>query len=175
VQGLENWSVKRTNWKPSSQFVAAVGGSITFTANSEVGLVIQDTGSAADTLDAGGSGQTLTGGAGRLTMNAAATGGDDFKATSAQLNGDSIGGFAGPGNAIDLTDMSFAKARATFAENAQGTSGVLSVTDGVHTTTVALLGQFAAAGFSGSASAAGFTLASDGHTGTKITLVAPPT
>jgi hypothetical protein len=46
--------------------------------------------------------------------------------------------------------------------------GTLNLTDGTHTTSISLAGSFAAAGFSGSLSAAGFVVSSDGHTGTAI-------
>jgi hypothetical protein len=57
---------------------------------------------------------------------------------------------------------------ATFTESAGATSGVLTLSDGTHTAAIKLFGQFAAAGFSGSAAAAGFTIANDGASGTQV-------
>jgi hypothetical protein len=63
---------------------------------------------------------------------------------------------------------------ATFTENAGGTAGTLSLSDGTHSASITLFGQFMAAGFSGSASSAGFSTAFDGGSGTKITYTAVP-
>ncbi|HEY2482094.1 MAG TPA: hypothetical protein VGI30_07850, partial [Caulobacteraceae bacterium] len=89
--------------------------------------------------------------------------------TSAQFSGATVPNFTTHGSAIDITDMNSSTLTATFVENGAGTSGQLSLSDGVHSIMVNLVGQLAAAGFSGAAAAAGFALVSDGHSGTDIT------
>jgi hypothetical protein len=64
--------------------------------------------------------------------------------------------------------MNFAKLTATFAENANATAGTLSLSDGVNAATITLLGQYAAAGFSGGAASAGFLASADGAQGTHV-------
>jgi hypothetical protein len=71
-----------------------------------------------------------------------------------------ISGFTGT-NALDLADItSGASATIGYAPNSGNTGGTLSVSDGTHTATIALLGQY---------TAASFAAASDGHSGTMIT------
>jgi hypothetical protein len=89
--------------------------------------------------------------------------------TAAQLNSATVPNFTAHGSAIDITDLNSSALTATFVENGAGTSGQLSLSDGVHSITVNLVGQLAAAGFSGSAASAGFALVSDGHSGTDVT------
>ena len=97
----------------------------------------------------------------------------DVTESSIDLNGVSFNGLINAGDAIDAVDVHFAQlSTATFAENAAHTSGVLTLSDGTHTAAITLFGQFAAAGFSGQATAAGFSVALDGGTGTKVTLLA---
>ncbi|HUO11923.1 MAG TPA: hypothetical protein VMU37_04120, partial [Caulobacteraceae bacterium] len=73
----------------------------------------------------------------------------------------SVTGFSKTGtNALDLSDISFVgAAEATFVENAGGTSGVLTVTDGSNTAQITLLGNY---------STSKFVTSSDGHGGTKV-------
>jgi hypothetical protein len=120
-----------------------------FTANSIGGLVVNDTSTTADTLQAGGPNQTLTGGAaGKLTMIGAAAGGDLFKDMTALLNQDTVAGFTAPGDAIDFTDLKdIAGVIRSFTENNAGTAGILKVSDGTHSASVALLGQYMASAF----------------------------
>jgi len=65
----------------------------------------------------------------------------------------------GGGNALDLGDIA-AGANATlgFAANASGSGGTLTVSDGAHTASLALLGQYAAAGFTSAGDASGGTI-----------------
>jgi hypothetical protein len=137
----------------------------------EDGLLIDDLSSAADTLSAGGAGQTFTGGAaGELTLIASNQGGDVFEDTANLLNGDTINNFAAAArNEIDITNLNFSRLMATFTENASGTAGQLNLTDGTHTASIILFGQFAAADYSGSAAGAGFVTAFDGKRGTDVT------
>ena len=153
----------------------ASAGAYAFTANNEAGLVINDQSAGADTITAGGVQQTVTGGgAGKLTMVASAAGNDTFRDIASVFNGDTIRGFSGANNVIDVTDLNASKLTATFVENAAGTSGQLNLNDGTHSASIALFGQFMAAGVSGTAAAAGFTATADGAGGTKITYAAPP-
>jgi hypothetical protein len=51
-------------------------------------------------------------------------------------------------NHLDLLDISFAKgATLNYTTSADGSGGTLSVTDGAHTTNIALQGDFNPAGF----------------------------
>jgi hypothetical protein len=62
---------------------------------------------------------------------------------------------------IDLSDISFgADTTLGYSANSANTGGTLTVSDGSHATSLALLGQYAAASF---------VMASDGHGGTMIT------
>jgi hypothetical protein len=91
----------------------------------------------------------------------------DLVDTSAHINGLTVKSFAS-GDEIDLTDLAASGASATFSENSAATSGTLTITSGQHIVSLTLLGQFAPAGASGSALAAGFHLASDGGAGMVI-------
>ena len=62
----------------------------------------------ADTIKAGTSNQTLTGGAGADTLVGFAGGGDIFKDTAANLNNDTIQNFV-VSDTIDLTNLAFAR------------------------------------------------------------------
>jgi hypothetical protein len=58
-----------------------------------------------------------------------------------------VSGF-GAGDALDLADIaSGANTTLGYSANADGTGGTLSISDGTHSANIALLGQFAAAGF----------------------------
>jgi hypothetical protein len=143
-----------------------------FTANGEVGLIIDDmnAGYQSDSIVAGGANQIITGGSvGNLTVTESLSGGDVLRDSSAVMNGDAVFGFGAGSNTLDVTDLSLAKMTANFTENALGTFGELSLTDGAHVTTVTLFGQFMAAGFSGTAAAAGFAFGNDGLGGTDVT------
>jgi hypothetical protein len=62
------------------------------------------------------------------------------------------------GAVIDLAALAFNSAETvSFAENAQNTQGVLTVTSGGHSFAITLLGQYVAAGFHLSKDAAGAT------------------
>ena len=142
-----------------------------FTASAQAGLVIEDNSNGLDTIRAGGAGQILTGGAaGKLTMIGSAAGGDTFRNTAQLFNGDTVGGFTAPGDVLDITDLRSSKiSKATFVENSAGTAGTLTLVSGSMSVKVALLGQFMAAGFSGTAAQAGFAIGSDGGNGTNVT------
>jgi hypothetical protein len=149
--------------------LAASSQAWVFTANAQAGLYIDDQSSTADTLTAGGAHQVIAGGAaGKLTVIDSAAGVDTFRDASTLMNGDTVENFASGYNTLNLTDLSAAHASATFTENAQGTAGQLTVTDGTHTAAITLFGQFMAAGFSGTAAAAGFSLSADSLSGTDV-------
>ncbi len=57
-----------------------------------------------------------------------------------------ISGFNGA-DAIDLTDVNSATAAVAYHENAQGTGGVLTVSDGTHAAQLSFLGNYSAANF----------------------------
>jgi autotransporter-associated beta strand protein len=68
-----------------------------------------------------------------------------------------IAGFAQP-DLIDLADIAFGSST-TLGYTGGPVSGTLTVSDGVHTATLKLLGQY---------TAANFTLSADGHGGTVV-------
>ena len=71
-----------------------------------------------------------------------------------------VAGFRGL-DRIDLAQIGFgAETTLGYAANAAGTGGTLRVSDGVHTASIALLGNYMAASFA---------TAADGHGGTLIT------
>jgi hypothetical protein len=78
------------------------------------------------------------------------------------------GAVAGLGaqNGIDLTRIAFGAATTLgYAANAGGTGGILSVSDGAHAASIALLGNYMASTF---------VTAADGHGGTLIAAAQPP-
>jgi hypothetical protein len=76
-----------------------------------------------------------------------------------------IAGF-GSGDAFDLADIGFGVGTTlSYAANSGGNGGTLNVSDGAHTASLALLGQYAAAGFQAAA---------DGGSGTLVTYVPQP-
>jgi hypothetical protein len=78
---------------------------------------------------------------------------------SFHFNG-TISGFKGA-DAIDLTNVNSATAAIAYHENAQGTGGVLTVSDGTHAAQLSFLGNY---------SAAKFDIASDQVHGALITM-----
>jgi autotransporter passenger strand-loop-strand repeat protein len=121
------------------------------------------------------SGATISGGTLELTAGAidggapitfATSGGGTLRLDDAAVFGGLIAGFGEP-DLIDLSDVVYRatsipleqKTSVTFTEAANNTSGTLTVTDGLHTANLTLLGQYVTAQF---------TLASDGHGGTFV-------
>jgi hypothetical protein len=79
---------------------------------------------------------------------------------SSQAFSGKIAGFGGQ-DVMDLGDIAFgANTTLGYRENASDTGGTLTVSDGLHAQSVALLGQYMASSF---------VMASDGHGGTMIT------
>ena len=76
----------------------------------------------------------------------------------------SVSGF-GAGDALDLADIAFgANLTVGYSANATGTGGTLSISDTTHSASIALFGQFAAAGFD---------VGSDAGSGTMVTYTPP--
>jgi hypothetical protein len=95
-----------------------------------------------------GSKLTFAGPSGTLILEAAAT----FAGT--------VVGFAGQ-DGIDLTRFSFSdRTTLGYSENGKQTGGTLTVTDGSHVASIALLGNY---------TAASFVIGSNGHSGSSIT------
>jgi hypothetical protein len=136
-----------TSISAASVLLSPGAAGLSFIANDIVGLVVDDMGKVASTLQAGGSGQTLTGGSGQDDFLGFAGGDTTFKDTTAAFNGDTIGNFAAPGSLLDFTDLALKSLSLTFAENSGGTAGVLSVSDGQHAAKLTLTGSFTAADF----------------------------
>jgi hypothetical protein len=111
----------------------------------------------ADTIKAGGINQTLSGGKGADTLAGFTAGSDTFLDTAAGLNGDTIQRFV-ISDRIDITDLGFAAAQLTAVATAGNTMVTLS--SGATTTAFTLTGTF---------SADGFKLATDGAAGTLLT------
>jgi len=150
------------------------GGTVKINAATQVGTVKLDaatnlqlngmqfmaaTGSSgADTILAGAANQTLTGGSGADTLVGAASGYDTFSDKASGLNGDLVRGFLAT-DQIDITDIAFAGAT------------LKAVSAGVNTQVMLTAAGGAKASFllEGTFGAAGFKLATDGHTGTFIT------
>ena len=110
-----------------------------------------------DTIIAGTANQTLSGGWGTDVLVGFGGYGDTFQDSSAQLNTDTIKNFGGS-DTIDLTDMAFGSLLPLqYAPNSGG--GVLTITDGMHTSHIRLTGSFTADNFSP---------ADDTHGGTMI-------
>lgn len=125
--------------------------------------------SGAQHVGAGGSASGTTIGAGGLEY--VHTGGTladvTFGGASARLVLDESSALSGPisgwqdGVELDLGDIAFGESTSlAYAANAESTGGALTISDGTHTASLHLLGQF---------SAADFVLAADGHGGTVVT------
>jgi autotransporter passenger strand-loop-strand repeat protein len=134
------------------------------TVNSKSVQFVESGGTASDTTLSGGSeivaaGATVNGtitfaGSGQLTLE-----------QSTNVNNFQIAGFNAPSEKLDLADITFGpQTTVAFSEASNGTSGTLTVSDGVHTANVTLLGQY---------TTQNFTTTSDGHGGTLVT--DPPT
>ena len=115
-----------------------------FTANAISGLTVNDGNTkTADTLTAGGAHQILTGGgAGSVEFIGAAAGADTFKDTAALFNHDTIAGFGTNGDVIDLPDVSLAGLKPLGYVQNTSASGTLTVSDGVHTAAISLIGVY---------------------------------
>ena len=119
-----------------------------FTANGLSGLLVNDASSGADTVTAGGISQTLTGGgAGHMTFIGSSAGGDIFSDTSTLFNHDTIGGFGAAGDSIDITDILNGTGLQVGFDQTTEAGGVLTVSNGTHSASINLAGQFNVSGF----------------------------
>jgi len=107
-----------------------------------------------------------SGGVEFVNANGSAVGSKVLSGGEVIFNGGVVSGLSvSSGGMIDLATLAFSSAASLgFVENAQDTGGVLTVKSGTGSQAVALLGQYAAAGFH---------LASDGGGGSLVTY-APP-
>ena len=112
----------------------------------------------ADTIQAGATYQTLTGGAGADTLSGFSGGYDTFSDTAAHLNGDTILNFV-TSDTIDLTNLAFAGATVTAATSAGNTK--VTVVSGATKSVFTVAGNWTSSG--------SFNLASDGAAGTFLT------
>jgi hypothetical protein len=132
------------------------------TLDAKTGMTVLGSG-LGDTITAKQTSQTLTGNGGNANLIGYVGGGDIFRDTTAHFSGETVTNFAATGNQLDLTDLNFAAASLQYTQGA--TSGTLALTDGTHSASIALFGQFVAAGFH---------LAADSGSGTLVTY-SPPT
>ncbi len=110
-----------------------------------------------DTITAGATYQTLTGGGGADTLVGFSGGYDLFSDKASGLKGDMIKGFLAS-DKIDVTDMAFAGA--SLKATASGANTLVTLTEGTLKTAFTMTGAF---------SQAGFSLATDGATGLLLT------
>src|SRR5207248_3897458 len=119
----------------------------TFRASGTGGLVVQST------VTGGGNAEIALSSSIEFAAASDATVSFDAGATGT-LRLDASGSFSGTvagfamGDAMDLCDLVFgSNETVAYQANAAGTGGTLTVSDGAHTATLALLGQYAAADF----------------------------
>jgi Ca2+-binding RTX toxin-like protein len=125
---------------------------------------VDDASSGADSVTAGGSDQTLTGGAGRETFNGFNGGSTTFEDTAAAINGDTINNFLAGGDAIDITNISVTAPAFSFNPVQNGSSVTLNISDGTHSAAMTLNGSF---------NVADFRTGPDSGSGTSITYQVP--
>ena len=86
---------------------------------------------------------------------------------SANINNLQVAGFNTPSDKLDLTGIAFGpQTTVAFSQANNGATGTLTVSDGVNTANITLLGQH---------TTANFTVAADGHGGTIVTDPPNPT
>ena len=127
---------------------------ITLSAMSFVDAIGTVTG---NTITALATNQTLGGMSGGDTLVGYNGFGDKFVGTSTGLNGDLIKNFGGS-DKLDITDMVNSSTKLSWAANASG--GVLTVSDGTHSTALNFIGSYSATSF--------VISGSDGNAGTLI-------
>jgi hypothetical protein len=113
---------------------------------SQAGFLTAIGSSGADRIVAEAANQVLEGGGGGDTLIGYAGDGDTFTGTAAQLNLATIGNFAGT-DVIDVTDL-MPGAGLKLSYTQQTGQGVLIVSEGAHSTTITLLGEFTQSEFS---------------------------
>jgi hypothetical protein len=144
------------------------GGLVVAGAVANSGTLWADGGNLTVEGAAGGSGGAKISGSATLEFGAASAANVDFAAGAlGMLKLDQSANFSGTvaglaaGDAIDLADIAFgSNDTLAYTANAAGTGGTLTVSDGMHTANLALLGNYMASSF---------VAARDGHGGTLIT------
>ena len=156
--------------------VVGIGGVASGTVVSSGGIEFVFGSAIADTVASGGAEYVSSGG----TLNGATLSGGFLEVRSGASVGSSTVGFAGGGTlqlddsqhfngvisgfgvpgGIDLRDIAFGSGTTLGYADSGGGSGTLTVSDGTHTATINLLGQY---------TAANFNKQTDGHGGTLIT------
>lgn len=144
-----------------------VNGGVQYVYGSATGTSVQ---AGTQHVQAGGTADDTTIGAGALAYVHAGGTIDDviFAGPNAALALDQASGFTGTisgwqdHDSIDLGDILFTDGVTSlaYAQNGDNSGGTLTVSDGTHTATLNLLGQY---------TAADFAISSDGHGGTLIT------
>jgi autotransporter passenger strand-loop-strand repeat protein len=140
------------------QYVSSGGTAIGATINGGYDYVASGGTASATTISAGTL-ELASGGSATGTTTFIAGGGGTLRLDDSVHFGGLIAGFGQPEH-LDLSDIAFdANTHVSFAEAGNNTSGTLTVTDGLHTANLTLLGQYATAQF---------TSGDDGHGGTQI-------
>ena len=136
-------------------------GSWTFTANNQTGLVVTDLSNTADTLIAGGPGETLIGGpAGKQTLVGFGSGVTTYKDTVASFNAGTVIQNYTSTDLIDLSNLGFTSTLKLSVSQVSGAEAIVKVMLGATVkASVTLFGQIAASSFA---------LSSDGATGVMI-------
>ena len=127
----------------STVTLASSASAFDFILNGQAGLMVTDNSQGADTIQAGGTGQTLTGGAaGQLTFIGATS--TTFKDSAAAFNNDLIQGF-NPTDVIDIGGLGFTAGGTSvvYTANQGNNGGVLAVSaGGAVQTSIRLAGTF---------------------------------
>ena len=138
---------------------SAVRNSGTLVANAG-GLIVDGAVTGKGTATIAGGGQIEFGAATTAAINFTGTGGTAVFDLATHVTG-KISGFA-LGDLMDLTDISYgASTSLTYKSNAAHTAGTLTVTDGVNTAKLALVGDYTQSSFSIANDGSGGTLISD--------------
>jgi hypothetical protein len=148
------------------------GGLEIKSALSNIGALVAEGGNLKLDGDVTGAGKATIGGGATLEFAGASTTATSFvQGETGTLKLDQSRSFTGTvsglaaGDQLDFADISFgANTSLGYTANGDGTGGTLTVSDGTHSASIALLGQFAAAGFQG---------AGDNDAGTVITYTPP--
>jgi autotransporter passenger strand-loop-strand repeat protein len=152
------------------------GGTATSTRIDGGGIEdVLSSGTANDTTIAGGTLELASGSiAGSVAFTKA---GGDLRLDYSQGFQGTVAGFASPHGVteeIDLCDIAFGSTTTlSFTEAGNHLSGTLTVTDGSHTATLTLLGQYSAANFSLSSDGVGGTLIKDPAVTASASIAAP--
>ena len=148
-------------WLTSGQEIVSSGGVASRTLILDGGVEqVESGGTEVGTTLQGGTLEILSGGTAGLAGSSTTFfwGGGLLKLDDAPAFSAAISGFGVSGGSIDLVNI--AVSGASLAYSGTALSGVLTVSDGAHVATLALLGDY---------TAANFHLADDGHGGTMVT------